>query len=318
MTEHNNFFPNNDPNSFQAPTKFYVREFQEQKGIYFGKSVKNFYCVFFPSESLINKPTLSTKKVSYKEGGEYKIIQRNELISEGKFDSLLCTSSNELEQEIFITLVKSYISDIKNFFEEYPSPKQFFKILIELFTIDSQKNKFERQLGLWGELFFMKSFVGFKYWIKYWHNDVDSKFDFSNNNNHIEVKITTLDERIHYFNHKQLYNPDRNIFIVSIMGKDGEKRISLNDLISECRKSISSFQDELKLERAIFHCGLLDPDDNGPSYDENLSKDSILSTKAENIPHFLSPEPIGVLQTHYRVDLGFVESLGIEELFHYF
>jgi len=55
-------------------------------------------------------------------------------------------------------------------------------------------------------------------------------------------------------------------------------------------------------------------DETGPIYDALEAQMTLAWFRSTDAPHFRMPEPPGVSQTHYRVDLSTAPQLGTQEL----
>ena len=296
----------NRSNGSIESTKFLVKSHSIGSNIFLGVSSEGKYCVFVLSQASIEGPVVSTKQVSFKEGGKYTIKYQNGEANFGTYDSLMCDSNNADEQRIFKNLLGSYLSDVDlNYLPKVPL-KKFFHTIIDLFATKQTKDLKNVRIGLWGELFFMRTIFGYPTWLNHWHSDIDNTFDFSSGNHRIEIKTTTTEPRIHYFSHQQLFSANNfNISIVSISVQESNQGISLQELISECRLQVGSLQNIIKLEKAIIHAGMMGDNEAGPSFDIFSAKEKLLIFGSSEIPHFMLPEPQGIIQTKYKINLEY-------------
>jgi hypothetical protein len=187
--------------------------------------------------------------------------------------------------------------------------------MARLFAIDPARDlKAERQ-GLWGELFLMRQIRGFQFWAPFWHSEVRQLFDFSTPNKHLEVKTTIENNRIHHFSHRQLYPlQGEEIIVASLLVIEDDKGLSLRELIDDCRSVLLQTSYYLKLENAVRHAGMEDSSEIGPKFDPADAQLKLGWFHSVDIPHFRVPEPPGVSQTSYRVDLSEAPQLDNDEL----
>ncbi|CAH0255526.1 hypothetical protein SRABI80_03090 [Peribacillus frigoritolerans] len=173
----------------------------------------------------------------------------------------------------------------------------------------------ERQ-GLWGELFFITQAGNIKSFMKHWHKEPNRKFDFVKDCLRLEVKSTSLQERIHAFSHQQLFNSKPNeTVIASLILRKEDEGLSLRELITTVFEHIS---DDLsliiKLEKARRLAGMETPMEIGPIYDERFAKENLKFYHVSNVPQFPLPEPPGVTDTRYNVDLSTIRNIPDNEL----
>ena len=110
---------------------------------------------------------------------------------------------------------------------------------------------------------------------------------------------------MHHFAHRQIYALEgEEIFIASLLLRKEEAGLDLRTLIREAREALQATVHLFKLERAVRQSGMEAMDDPGPAYDEVEAGKGLAWFRATDAPHFTMPEPPGVSQTQYRVDLS--------------
>jgi hypothetical protein len=138
-------------------------------------------------------------------------------------------------------------------------------------------------------------------------------FDFSTSNIRLEIKTTIGNQRVHHFSHRQVFALEgEEIVIASILLQEDDTGLNLKQLIEECRNSLMGTDYYLKLEKAVRRAGMDDISITGPIYDSRQAAESIALFKSTEAPHFKIPEPPGVSDTHYRVDLSTAPRLSPE------
>ena len=187
--------------------------------------------------------------------------------------------------------------------------------MVRLFAVKPASDLDAKRQGLWGELFIMQRIRGYRFWAPYWHSAVTGLFDFSTKKKHIEVKTTLGHQRIHHFSHKQIWEPEgEQILIASLLLTEDNSGLSLKELINECRTALRGTPDYLKLEFAVRHAGMDNESVSGPLFNTTDAERQLSWFRARDAPHFRMPEPNGVSETNYRVDLTKATPLSIEEL----
>ena len=177
--------------------------------------------------------------------------------------------------------------------------------MVRLFAVSPANDLLSERRGLWGELFMMSRVRGFQFWAPFWHGEVIRRFDFSHGRNRLEVKLTTRSERIHYFTHRQIYSSgSEDIFIASIVAGEDDSGLSLRRLILDSRSALVGTPDYIKLEKAVRHAGMQDSAETGPVIDATEAEVSLAWFRSIHVPHFRVPEPQGVSETRYKVDLS--------------
>jgi hypothetical protein len=191
----------------------------------------------------------------------------------------------------------------------------FFRHMIRLFAAKPTGDLESRRQGLWGELFVMRKVRGYRFWAPHWHGAVTGLFDFSANRRHVEVKTAVSDRRIHHFSHRQIWEEEgEHIIIASLLLKDSTDGLSLRELVNDCRVALRGTPDYLKLEFAVRYASMDDDSVPGPQFDTEKAEQELWWFKAKDAPHFLVPEPVGVSETSYKVDLTKATPISTDEL----
>ena len=103
---------------------------------------------------------------------------------------------------------------------------------------------------------------------RFWHSEVERRFDFSCGRNRVEVKVTTRPERTHHFSHRQIFAIEgEEIVVASIVAAEDDSGLSLRQLIDECRNALLGTPDYLKLEKAVRQAGMESSTEPGPLID---------------------------------------------------
>lgn len=229
--------------------------------------------------------------------------------------ALRCEASNPIDVGNFLVLVEAFLASNKGRHIDGEALSAFFRSMVRLFAVEPARDLNAERQGLWGELFFMRQVGGFTFWAPFWHSETTRLFDFSSLRNRVEVKTTIGTQRVHHFSHRQIYALEgEEIVIVSLLLREDDAGLTLQELIVKCRIALLGTQHFLKLEKAVRRAGMDDPSIAGPAYDASQAKGSLALFRSSEAPHFRMPEPPGVSETHYKADLSAAPQLSHEEI----
>ena len=258
---------------------------------------------------------LRTAQITLFPAQEYSISFTDAGTQTEVLHALKCDASNPTDVGNFLVLVEAFLANNKGKHIDDEALSSFFRSMVRLFTIEPARDlKAERQ-GLWGELFFMRQTKGYGFWAPFWHSEITRMFDFSSLGNRVEVKTTIGSQRVHHFSHRQVYALEgEEIVIASLLLREDDAGLTLQELVEECRTSLLGTQYYLKLEKAVRRAGMDDPSIAGPAYDARQASDSLALFRSTEVPHFRVLEPPGVSETHYKVDLSLAPNFSREEI----
>ena len=269
--------------------------------------------LFVTATALSSDPPLRTTQISLQLGQEYNVSLSGEGIKKQLLHAMRCESSDKGDVESFLALVEGFIARFQGEQIDGEKLSVFFRSLVKLFSVTQARDLQTARQGLWGELFIMRSILGFHFWVAFWHSEVTRLFDFSDDDKRVEVKTALGQQRIHHFSHRQIYAiGGEDIVIASVLVREEDAGLSLRNLIEECREALLGTNEFLKLERAVRQAGMESSDVIGPIFDAVQAEASICFYKSTDTPHFRMPEPPGVTDTKYRVDLSTAPALSRE------
>lgn len=227
------------------------------------------------------------------------------------FDVMICFAGKQDEIISFIQLTDVYT--LSN--NETPiSIQVFFESLKYLFLNSTKIPKSELQ-GLFGELFFMDYIQNEEFDIvKYWQSTDRMKFDFSlTESKKIEVKTTTLPNRIHKFRHEQLVSDIYDTWIVSIMLRKDDKGLSLYKLTERLkRKNPANLYFHTRITNILKNFTIDELEEI--KYNEDYIKQNIGFFQTKDIPKFPIKEPEGVSNAEYDSDLSNLNSSEFDKI----
>lgn len=273
-------------------------------GVYIAANLIGQPSLLVKAETMSSDTPLRAAKVSFRPAQEFSISLDGETY-QGFFYMLACESSDRVEIDSFLVLIQAFLAQQEGQQVTGENLRTFFQSMVKLFAVAPARDLDAERQGLWGELFFMRQFRGFKFWSPFWHSETHRTFDFSARDKRLEVKTTVGAQRVHQFSHRQIYAlSDEEISIVSLLLREEDAGLSLRQLINEGREQFRRTSHYLKLEQAVRHAGMEDETMVGPAYDEAHAKSSLAWFRATDAPHFRLPEPPGVSETRYKVDLS--------------
>ena|SRR2546422_843232 len=259
---------------------------------------------------------LRTSQISLRPSETYVLTLSDGSQRRETFHAIICDAAEEPEVRTFLLLLGAFLSARSQSSPPgYAEFQEFFRSMIRLFAVKHAPNLREERQGLWGELFLMSTVRGFRFWAPFWHNPVTQLFDFSVPSKHVEVKTTLSADRVHRFSHRQIFAlENEQIRVASLILTENAAGLSLATLISEAREQLAGTYHYLKLEAATRRSGMETGAEEGPCFDADLAIASLNWYRSTDLPQFRSPEPLGVSETSYRVDVSLASPLERPEL----
>ena len=294
---------------------FTVAPVPGNQDVFLGLDTTGHAVLFVLAEAGAVEPPLRTDKVSLHIGQSYSLAAMDDSPRVELMHALRCETSDPADVETFLLLAEVFLARQEAGGANRQSLTSFFRSMVRLFAVTPAKDLQAERRGLWGELFMMSRVRGFRFWAPFWHSEVTRRFDFSCRRNRVEVKLTTRPERTHHFSHRQIYAIEgEEIVVASILGTEDDSGLSLRQLIEECRGALLGTPDYLKLEKAVRRAGMESRSEPGPIIGDAEAEESLAWLRSRDVPHFLVPEPPGVTETRYRVDLSTAPRITTVEL----
>ncbi len=294
---------------------FTVARVSEHQEVLLGVDTTGHPVLFVLAEAGDVEPPLRTERISLHIGQSYLLADIDDSRSVELLHALRCETSASADVETFLLLADAFLARQQESGANRQSLTSFFRSMVRLFAVAPAKDLQAERRGLWGELFMMSRVRGFRFWAPFWHSEVSRRFDFSCGRNRVEVKITTRPERTHHFSHRQIYAIEgEEIVVTSILATEDDSGLSLRQLIEKCRAALMGTPDYLKLERAVRRAGMESSTETGPVIGVAEAEEGLAWFRSRDVPHFLVPEPPGVTETRYRVDLSTAPRLTTVEL----
>lgn len=159
--------------------------------------------------------------------------------------------------------------------------------------------------GLWAELFVVLAARDSPMMIDAWHSNPAERFDFSRDDERLEVKSSSTRSRDHVFSFEQVYPPSAaSVLIASVHVEDQTNGTTLGDLWDRVSDAAPSSDARLKIERVCVES--LGEDlavGRASAFDWDLAVESLAFYRAADIPRPSPDCPSGVSQIQFRSDL---------------
>jgi hypothetical protein len=284
-------------------------------GIYIAADTNGRPCIFMQTEERAIEPPLHTAHVSLNPSQEYILTLQDGQQQTGRFFSICCETTMRSDINAYLLLIDAFLSQTRPNIFTYQTLTEFFSSIVRLFALGPVRDIQSYRQGLWGELFMMRQTRGYRFWAPFWHSEMNRAFDFSTVGRRVEVKTAAGTQRVHHFSHRQIYAlENEEILIASILVREDDAGISLQELISECRAALRDSPFYLKIEKAVRHSGMVDLSETGPRYDATEPMTLVAWVRSTDAPRFTMPEPPGVTETRYKVDLSLAPHVSLTEL----
>jgi hypothetical protein len=258
-------------------------------------------------------PPLRLENLTILYNVECKTICKN-AEERNRYTVICCTGRDQLIKDYFFKICNTIVSIIGI----DPTPELIYDAvdkLVELFRSLSNSPKKSIQ-GLWAELFLISISKDPKELIEAWHQSPLEKYDFSKNDQRIEVKSSTSNKREHHFSLEQI-NPEQGtkVLVASIFVERIGTGISLMEVADIIRSRIN-FDPEL-----VFHIDQVISLTLGrkwklaenDKFDYELAKKSLSFFRSELIPTINPDIPNSISNVHFKVDLSNIKPINKQE-----
>ena len=164
-------------------------------------------------------------------------------------------------------------------------------------------------LGLWGELFVMRTSTNAVAWSGAWHITPRDRWDFSFGKTRVEVKTSSSGRR-HHFSLDQLVNAEgTETFVVSLITNSSSSGPSIRELLEELALQVDKETRARLIENAVASLGSSWSVGSQSRFDNFLAIDSMRVYSSLSVPQVSAPPP-EVSEVRFVSDLSDVESLG--------
>lgn len=216
-------------------------------------------------------------------------------------------------QNYFLEVVYLILQKIPNKADGVLIKKEIDKIL-QLFSYTSLPAEKSVQ-GLWAELLVIEQSENPEYLIKSWHNQANSRFDFNDGKDKLEVKSTSLSKRVHDFTLEQLKpNENSKLIIASVFALETTSGKNINDLRKMIFDKTSNLEIQALLDSIMFKVLGNEISKSFDFYfDYQLAVDELKFFDSDSIPK-INNIPAEISNVKFSCDLSNIKSLSKDEL----
>jgi hypothetical protein len=188
--------------------------------------------------------------------------------------------------------------------------------LEEYFRITPEQNKTRFQIGVFGELLFVRCLyqAGYPEITEKYHKNFYSKHDIEISSSlRMEIKTAEGEHRIHHFKHNQIHRSDVDVLVGSVLLERASSGLSLRDLFTQVIALYKDPDAVFALRKLMARCGISD-EDAGPSFSEEKALSDIRIYNAAKLPQLPIDDVDGVTGVEYDVDCSLAESIELSEV----
>jgi len=229
------------------------------------------------------------------------------------YSVLKCSIQNIHLKELFLKLLENIILEIPNQVSQ-KEISQLTKNIFDLFAAIKKPSR-ETLIGLWGELFIINASNNVEDLVKAWHPETTDRFDFYSQNQALEIKTTTSNNRIHNFSYEQLSASNEKLVISSLMLRFSRSGKSLDDLKKEILDQVQNkdLRDKLDINYYKTIGDINHEDIEEHKYDYSYASENIKYFDFLNIPRLTEKPMEGVKKIKYQSDLTGIKSINLFE-----
>ena len=229
-------------------------------------------------------------------------INSNGHIINDSFTILTLKTNNDFYEKIFYSIC----FDLIEMLGDYPDKLEIInhvEVFRDLFGKALKKANIT-EIGLWGELLVIESSDDLLLMIDSWHKLPKQTFDFNDGITKLEVKTTTLNERIHSFSLNQLNKAkESSSLICSVLTSQIDLGKSVSDLFEKINSKIPP-QYRLKLKDKIMDVAGSDLEKFTNKFDYNSANLTMKVYEAKKIPSINSGFiPSEISEVRFNVNL---------------
>ena len=295
-----------DPN--ESGESFSGIPLTESFAIHLAKDLESRPVVMFrlPSNSRKTQiPNTSLENLRVESGLLCRICDAKGRISSDRFTVIRCISSDRSLQEYFLRTLDGVVKTLSD-----PIDPQVAVRIVNSLAMLFQAVRHPPTgsvIGLWAELLTICSSVDPNTMVGAWHSELSERYDFSFEDERIEVKASGDGTRRHHFSLRQAYPPSGvNVNVVSIMVDHSTNGASLGDLWDEVHTLVQNDAELiLKVERVCMQTlGETWHTSRQCQFDRYLAAQSIMIYDIKTIPKVSLEQPDGVTDVIFRSDLS--------------
>ena len=217
--------------------------------------------------------------------------------------------------EFFIKIFLSVCNDLIKMLGDYPDRlviTNHIEVFRDLFG-KALKKATITEIGLWGELLVIETSSDMMFLIDCWHKLPKQTFDFNDGVSKLEVKTTTLNERIHSFSLNQLKKAkESSSLICSIMTSQIDLGKSVCDLFESINSKLTT-EYRLKFQNKLMDVAGSDLENFTNKFDYKSATLDMKMYEAKKIPSIDSSSiPSEISGVKFKVILEDLKSYEVE------
>lgn len=229
---------------------FAVKKLPFTETVLIGISTDGNPIFFIEKEFKNNANDVNLALISVRFNKQCSLILDDGVSIEKKFSFIMLNSDDYDMQQYFINVVALLFQKLPN----DPSQKELIDEINKLVLLFSCSSKpaMKTIQGLWAEMLIIEQSKDPAYLIRSWHANPNSKYDFNDGQNKLEVKSTSQSKRIHSFSYEQtIPNPNSKLLIASVMTIETGVGKSILDLRDNICKKVSDLELQYKVNEMI-------------------------------------------------------------------
>ena len=272
--------------------------------------------IFFIEKEFQNKTTdINLALITIRFNKLCSLVLDNGEIVEKTFSFIMLQNDDYDIQQYFLNVVSLLFQKLS----KDPSQKELVDEINKLILLFSATSKpaMKTIQGLWAEMLIIEQASNPEYLIKAWHANPNSKYDFNDGKNKLEIKSTSQTKRIHSFSYEQtIPNQNSKLLIASIKTIETGIGKSILDLRDNICKRVTDINLQYKVNEMILSS--LGSDFSKISdlfFDYQFAIDETVFIASENIPTLPQDViPVELSNITFSCDLTNVDTINKEEL----
>lgn len=187
--------------------------------------------------------------------------------------------------------------------------------LVELFRL-ARRPRSQTLRGLWAELFVIVRSRSPSLLVQAWHTESTEHYDFSRGLQRLEVKSSSVRQRVHEFSFEQAYPASAaRVVVASVFVEESTNGVTVGDLWDRAAGLCPLPEDRLKVERVCIQTlGEEVTEGRRAAFDWELAAESVAFFDVSRIPRVGANQPVGVHNIRFASDLGQSQEMSAVEL----
>lgn len=241
-----------------------------------------------------------------------RILRPDSIVEQGHYTVIRCTRADSSLHSYFLNVASTLVIAVG------PNPTREGVVhavdhFVQLFQKMKEAPRKSIQ-GLWGELYLMARLRNPALLVRAWHLNPEDRYDFSVDDQRIEVKSASNRIRQHHFSLEQLRSiPDTKVLIASLFVERSGGGTSVIDLVETLRSRIGDNADLLLHIDSVVNATLGENWRHAieESFDRSLAEESLTFYALDSVPKIVTDIPSGVSNVHFRSDLSEVAPVDV-------